>query len=139
MQPCDRPCLAGAPFDEIAHSVDEPQAVSACGVGWKASPAGERISDVATVLDLAQYLVTRTPETDGARTSGVPERIGGDLADRDDQVGDAPRVETSRATLIGRELPNRPEVSVEFNRCRVVCRRRQRLIAAGRQPAGTQV
>jgi hypothetical protein len=39
MQPGDRPCLAGAPFDEIAHSVDEPQAVSACGVGWEAPPA----------------------------------------------------------------------------------------------------
>ena len=54
MQAGNCPCPAGAAFDKIAHSVDEPQAVSARGVGRKASPSGERIGDMAIVFNLAQ-------------------------------------------------------------------------------------
>src|SRR5215467_4764174 len=97
VQPGDRSCRAGSPFDEVTNHVDQPQAMTAPGVRWQPSPPGQRVSDVAGVLDLAQQLVAGVPRPHDAGASSVAERVGGELTDCEYDVVDAGGLQAGRS------------------------------------------
>jgi hypothetical protein len=132
-------CRARPSLDEVAYPVDQPQAMTAAGIGGLPAPPGQRVGDVPAILDLAHHLVGGAPRADDPAARRVTERVGGDLADRQNHVADARRGQPGRLRLAGTELAHRPEPAVEGNRHRALVRRRQRVVGSRRKPAWSEV
>jgi hypothetical protein len=84
-----RAVLVRAQVEPVAHLIHHPQAEPGRRVGSGGASARERIADEAPVRDLADDLAGVVPDVEPARGPGVLHRVGGDLADGDDQVGGA--------------------------------------------------
>ena len=105
-----RPAGAAAGLHQVTDLVDEPKPVAAGGVrGWVV-PAGERIGDVAAVLDLADQLIPRGPDGQDTALIGVANSVRGKLAHREDQVHDSVRRKAEAGGVPGGERPWRRQV-----------------------------
>ena len=71
------PAGAAAGLHQVTDLVDEPKPVTAARVRWQGAPAGQRIGDVATVLDLADQLIPRGPDGQDTASVGVAESVRG--------------------------------------------------------------
>ena len=58
-------------------------------IRWRPLPPGHRVGDPPAVVHLADDLATGRPDVRGAAPGRVGQRVGGDLTDRQDQVGAA--------------------------------------------------
>jgi hypothetical protein len=104
------PAGAGAGLHQVTDLVDEPKPVAAGRVrGW-AVPAGERIGDVAAVLDLADQLIPRGPDRQDTALIGVAKSVRGKLAHREDQVRNSVRRKAEAGGVPGGECPWRSQV-----------------------------
>src|SRR2546430_1203727 len=85
--------------------VDDQQAAPAGAGGRRRQAAGHRVGELAPVLDLADQLVAGTPDPDHAAGTRMGEAVGGQLRDRDLQVGDPVAGEPHQPALGGDQLP----------------------------------
>src|SRR6266851_2166216 len=95
---------AGAQLDEIAHLVDHPESLAAENVKCRPAAAGQRVGDPALVVDLADEAVRSAPDIQCAAGPCVAEGVGGDLADRQHEVGGAAGGEASLDRVAGDEV-----------------------------------
>jgi uncharacterized membrane protein len=104
--------LAGraAEFYEIADLVHEPQPMAVAGARGRPPPPGQRVGDVAAVLDLADELIPRGPDGEGAARIGVQEGVGGNLTDGEHQVEDTVPGQADTCGLAGGIGPDRGQV-----------------------------
>src|SRR2546423_3596994 len=103
-------CLAGSGLDKVTHLVDEPQAVAAQQLVGRRSVPGERIGEVASVGHLADELSLGLPDLECSAAVRVAHGVGRELADGDDQVGDARLCEPGTCGPAGDEAANRAQV-----------------------------
>jgi hypothetical protein len=79
-------------------------------VRGRAVPAGERIGDVAAVLDLADQLIPRGPDRQDTALIGVADSVRGKLAHREDQVRNPVRRKAKAGGVPGGECAWRSQV-----------------------------
>src|SRR5580692_7934269 len=104
------PGPAGAQFDEVADLVDDPESLAAENVERRPAPAGQRVGDPALVVQLADEAVWGAPDMQRAAVAGVAERVGGDLADRQHEVGAAAGGEPGLRRVARDEIADRAQV-----------------------------
>src|ERR1700729_248647 len=99
---------------------------------------GQRIGDVAAVVDLAERTVIGCPQPDNTAPAGMPQRVRADLARRDDEIGAPSGAQSGLGCESGHQRPDWPQVTLvpEFLRAGW---RQQRLAKAGRQAALAEV
>jgi hypothetical protein len=123
---------AGATADlgKVTQLVDHPQAVI---VPVRAGPEpGQRIGDLALVVELAHDLISGVPQPGGPGTRSVTQRVSGQLAYRDHQVSYPVRSQPGAAGLAGHPLPELAQVGIVLIRLRSRRWRRQRGVAPRR-------
>jgi hypothetical protein len=97
---------AGPDLDEVTKLVHQPYSLAPALVGGRDTTPGQRVADVAAVLDLADQLIAGGPDGHSAAAAGVAVGVGGKLADREDQVTDPARGGSGAAGVLGDERPD---------------------------------
>jgi hypothetical protein len=79
---------------------------------WQPAP-GQRVADLAAIAQLADQLGRGLPAPDRAAAARVLQRVGGELADREHELGGAGAGQRSRLGMCGDEAADAAQVCVE--------------------------
>ena len=104
-----------------------------------AGAAGQRIGDPALIVELADEAVPGAPDMQDAAGPGMAERVGGDLADRQHEVGGAAGGKPGLGSVAGDEVAYRAQVRRVAEHGRARRRLGQRRVAALRDAARPRV
>src|SRR4029077_17708656 len=120
--------LARAQLDQVAHLVDQPQAMATV-LGALPDPPGQRVGDPPAVVDLAEDLLAGVPDVDHPAGVGVADRVRGDLVRGQDQVDRALLAEPGQARVPLDQSPYRRQVRLVGKSLRLRGRRAGRAVA----------
>jgi hypothetical protein len=101
---------AGADLHEVTQLVGYPHPLPSPGVGGAAAAAGQRVGDMPGVLYLADQLICGCPDGECPVGGGVAVGVGGEFADRDDEITGAAGGRAGLARVPGGECPDRAQV-----------------------------
>jgi hypothetical protein len=104
------PAYAAAEFYQITELVHDPQPVATAPVRARLTPPGERVGDVAGVLDLADQLIPRGPDGQDTACTSVAKGVSGKLAHGEHQVEDTVWGQADAAGMPGSIRPRRSQV-----------------------------